>query len=170
MPALVHLSLTDAPEIFLTVVSAFGVGFLLWFLVGLLREERQMRAGQVHILRFTDGRVLNFEPRDYQGTHSAPTVRTIKVTGEAGKVQVFRAPDQQSPKDAIKMRWLLMCLLLTATVPVFPTPPRPSSLVPAAKSPASPVPPIVAGLFGKLNRGGTISATNAREAYQRLAT
>ena len=170
MPALVHLSLADAPEIFLTVVSAFGVGFLLWFLVGLLRVERQMRARRVHILRFTDVRVLNFEHCGREGAHIVPTVAKTKITGEAGKVQVFRAPDQQSPKDAIKMRWLLMCLLLTATVPVFPTPPRPSSLVPAAKSPASPVPPIVAGLFGKLNRGGTISATNAREAYQRLAT
>ena len=145
MPALGHYSLTNAPVIFLTIVSTFGVVFLLWFLVALLREERQIRARQVHILRFTDGRVLDFEHRRREGAHIVPSVARTKITGEAGKVQVFRAPDQQSPRDAIKMRWLLMCLLLTATVPVCQTPPRLSSLVPAAKSLASPVPPIVAG-------------------------
>ena len=108
MPGLVHLSLTDAPEIFLTAVSTFGVGFLLWFLVGMLREERRMRARQVHSLVFTGVRALKLEPRDPQGAQAAPTVRRIKVRGEAGKVQVISAPDQRSSKHAVKIGWLRM--------------------------------------------------------------
>ena len=104
MPELIHLSLTDAPEIFLTVISTFGVGFLLWFLVELLREERRMRARQVPGLRFTGVRVLNLEHGRREGAHIVPTIARTKITGEAGKVQVFSAPDRQSPKGAIKMR------------------------------------------------------------------
>jgi hypothetical protein len=147
MLALVHLSLTDAPEIFLTVISTFGVGFLLWFLVELLREGRRMRARQVPGLRFTGVRVLNLEPGRREAAHIVPTVARTKITGEAGKVQVFSVPDQRSSKEAIKMRWLLMSLLFTAIIPGFQTLPRPSSLVPAAKSPAAP--PIVAGPLGR---------------------
>jgi len=164
MPALVHHSL--APEILLTVVSTFSVGFLLWFLVGLLREARRTKAGQLHILRFTGGKVLNFEPRSREGTDIVPPVAGTKITGEAGKIQVFRAPDPRSPKDAVKIRWLLMGLLVTATVPRFGTPPPPSRLPPAAESPASPVAPIVSGPLGwpirEVESDGITSATPAR--------
>ena len=113
MHALVHRSLTDAPEIFLTVVSIFSIGFLLWFLVGLLREERRIGTRQVRIFRVNGGRVLKFEHRDHPGEYAAPRARSIKVTGEVGEVQVSSTPDQRSPKVAVKMHWLIMCLLLS---------------------------------------------------------
>ena len=131
MPALVHISLTDAPEIFLTVVSTFGVGFLLWFLVGLLRDERQARARQVHILRFTS---VNFERRRREGAQVVPIIARTKIAGEPGKGHASSAPAERSQKNTVKMRWLILCLLLTATVRGFQTPPRPCPLLPAAES------------------------------------
>jgi len=98
MHGLLHKSLADAPEIILTVVSAFSVGFLLWFLVGLLRELRRMRTRQVLSFRFTGERVWKFWHRDRKGAPAA----------QAGKVQVFSVPDLRSPQDAVKMRWLIL--------------------------------------------------------------
>ena len=129
MAAPVHLSLIDVPEIFLTLVSTLGVGFLLWFLAGLLREEQRMRARPVHNFGFSGARVLKFGPRDHKGAHAAPTVRAIKVPGDAGTVQVFSAPELRSSKDAVKMRWMLMCLLVSATAGGFQTPSRPLLLL-----------------------------------------
>lgn len=156
MHALVLRSLIDVPEILLTVVSTFSVGFLLWFLVGLLREERRMRARRVHGFRF---RVLKLEHREPKGAHTAPAVRTIQLTGEAGKVHAL---DQRSPKGrAVKMRWLIMGLLLTATVRMFQNPSPPSPLLARAEPLASPVPPIVAGPIWQAESGRD-GVTNVR--------
>lgn len=142
MPALIHKSLTEAPEILLTLVSTFSIGFLLWFLVGLLREARRMRSRQVHTFRVQGGRVLEFEHRDHREANAAPRVRTIKITAEA---------DQPSPKHAVKVRWMIIGFVLTAAPGGFQTRDRPGPLLPAAQSRASPVPPTVAGRFGRLN-------------------
>lgn len=118
MHALLHHSLAAAPEIFLTIVSTFSVGFLLWFLVGLLREQRRIEAPQVHIFRFTGGHSRR------PATLAAPTVAMTQVTRKGGRVQVSSAPDQRSPKNAVTIRWLVMCLLCAATVRLFQTQPQ----------------------------------------------
>ena len=108
MPALVHKSLADATPILLVVVFAFSIGFLLWFLAGLLREERRMRVRQVHIFRWTGGRVPEFEHRRPKGARAALAVQTTRATREAGNVQVLSAPDERSGTDAVKVRWLIL--------------------------------------------------------------
>ena len=143
MHALVDKSLIDAPQILLTAVSTFSVGFLLWFLFGLLRETRRMRAAQVHIFRFTGGRVLKFEHRRRRGAVATPAVALGHLTREAGQVQVSSTPDRRSPNDAVKMRWLVLFFLWTTTVCGLQTPPWPSPLAHAAVLPSSPVPAMV---------------------------
>lgn len=162
MPALIHKSLTEAPEILLTLVSTFSIGFLLWFLVGLLREARRMRSRQVHTFRVQGGRVLEFEHRDHPEANAAPRVRTIKITAEVRKAELFSAPDQPSPKHAVKVRWMIICFVLTAAPGGFQTRDRPGPLLPAAESRASPVPPMVAGPFGTLNPQGDHRRNHSR--------
>jgi len=156
----------------LIVVSLLGVGFMIWFLMALIAEEKQTRRKQVSVLYFRSGAPGHRDPSSSpNGRDNVRGEATCRIRSDVGRTSiaaprahVLRLSDKKSQKT-VKLRWLIMALVLSTTVRSSaqntsqPTPPATPLATPAIIGPLQAAPPIMidAGPLGKLDLDGVVS-------------
>lgn len=140
-------------QIALLVICCFSEAFLVWFLIGLVRDERRMRAR-----RSTASREKSYQ------------LRLAIESQEFGRarVRLTRIPGGRFGSGSLKLLWLLVGILLSTTVNLCAqgpnqaqtTPPPATPLsTPAITGPLQAAVPIEfdAGPFGRLDLDGIVS-------------
>jgi hypothetical protein len=135
--AMSALLLPKTADFIFFTVCLVGVAFLVWFLVALLREERNMRTRCGSHRRRPPGEPIRIEsfPRTrrkspqetYQKERKKQTEISNSVAIHPAKsfpgngpppyqLQVFRLDDRKLHDNKTKLRWLVMMLLLSAAL------------------------------------------------------
>src|SRR5215470_7365132 len=130
MQALLTFLFASIEQVVFLAICLLGAGFLIWFLVALVLDEKRMRArrrtGFVRhqaygaMIRVDSTKSLRRRPH---AEDSGNDTRGSALNGEhwgagrvrASQVSVLRLSDKEVEQNAIKLRWLLMVLLLSAT-------------------------------------------------------
>lgn len=104
---------TNTQRNILALISLGGVVFLIWFLVALLLDEERMRRR----LRDGDGDGQTYsEPIPIDSAGITPHRHPRKDFRRHPKIGVLRLSDKNVDKNTRKLRWLLMVLVLSATL------------------------------------------------------
>jgi len=121
-------------QIFFLTICVFGVGFLIWFLVELMLDDKRMRKVRRSgarkdrtfsaTVRIDSTKVRRKTIRDENSDHrsklesraGASQLETLHLEHAPSPISVFRVSDRNIKKNKIKQRWLLMALLVSVTL------------------------------------------------------
>lgn len=111
MHELSQLLLPNMQPILLVTICLFAAVFLIWFLIALILDEKRIRER----LHFSSGGHRSFTgPIPISSTHLAHGDAHRKVS--PAQLSVLKLSEKEIDKKTRKLRWLLMGLLLSATL------------------------------------------------------
>ena len=160
----------------ISVICVLSVGFLSWFFVALVLDEKKTRRKAPAVFFFANDRHGNpIRVRSWSDKPTAQALNSSKVrptarhqtfapvgrTAAEAQVQLLRLSDQET-SSTVKLRWLIMAVVLSAAVQkansqtAAPPSPLPT---PAITGPLQAAPPIEieAWPLGKLDVDGIVS-------------